>query len=397
MADKTMLKVQTFGDFTLRLGSEVVMSATSRKNKVVYLLQYLLVHRDKDFSRDSLIKLLYGDDETKDPVNALKIIVHRLRKLLLSLGLPEFEYIIFEKGRYGWNNEIKCEVDIEVFDAAVKKTDEKTISEEDRLKLYLKIVDIYYGEFLPDLYAEDWVVPLSVHYQNLYHTTVHKVFDLLDKKGEYETMLGVSSRAAAIFPYDEEIQILKILSLHRKRLVKESIDAYNATVEMLLNEFGVNPSQELLEIYDEITKDISGVQDSILDIRNTISENDKSQGEGAYYSNFQSFESSYQLVVRNMERTGISAYLMLCTLDEKKDFDRLQTAIKEVLRKGDIFTRYSPNQYLILLMGIDYEKCEIVFKRIRKKFNLLCNKKCSGIYYSVASAVDTKWVEEKSG
>ncbi len=394
MSEKMPLKVQLFGDFALRWGSETLLSGYGRKNKAIYLLQYLLVYRGKSFSRDALIQLLYDNEETENPVNALKIIVHRLRKLLESLGLPEYEYILYQSGKYGWNSAVPCELDTELFHRAVKLAEKESLSWEERLRHYQRAINLYNGELLPGLCSEDWVSPLSLYYQNLYHSAVQKAFRLLEEKGDFENMLDVSSRAAALFPYDEEIQILKIHSLCKKKQLREALSTYNATVEMLFNEFGVSPSAELLGAYREITLELPEARHSITDIRSSMAE--KEQDKGAYYSNFQNFSDFYHLMVRNMERTGLSAYLMLCSLDDQSNYHRLQTAIKESLRKGDCFSRYSPSQYLILLTGINYENCEAVFRRIEDKFRRMCKGKCSAISYSVVSAVDTQWLDEKA-
>jgi len=365
----------------------------ARSNKVIYLLQYLLVHRQRSFSRDALIQLLYGREDTENPVNALKITVHRLRKLLSSSCLGDRDYILYENGRYGWNNAIHCEVDAELFENAVKKAERLEDSPEDQLKHYRKAISLYNGEFLPSLSTEDWVAPLSMYYQQQYHSGVQKAIRLLEMQGDMEGMLAIGRHAAALFPFDENMQIQKIYCLYKCKQIKEAIATYNATVDMLFNEYGVNPSQALVDMYNEISLGMPENRDSVGQIRDAIQEN--GDEKGAYYTNFQNFADSYHLMVRNLERTGLSAYLMLCTLEDQGDFDFLQTAIKDSLRKGDCFTRYSARQYLILLTGISYENCEIVFRRIRDRFNRSCRGKCYKLSYSVVSAVDTQWIDKK--
>lgn len=392
--DGRLLKIQMFNEFTLGFGEKVLLTAKARKNKPLYLLQYLIAHREKEFSRDSLIQLLYENEETDDPANAFKIIIHRLRKLLSKSGLKDQDYIIYEKGKYGWNEKIPCKIDTEVFETAINFAKEKKVSEDEKLELYLKAIDIYSGEFLSDLQTEDWAASLSLHYQNLYHFAVHSAYQMLEENEDYKRMMNVADRAALLFPYDEGVQILKINSLYKNNHIKQALSAYEATVEMLFNEFGVSPSVELLRTYSEITK--GNIEDSktIVDIRDSIIERD--DDDGAYYSNFQNFADIYHLVVRNVERTGLSAYLMLCTLDNKEDFGHLRKSIKESLRKGDSFSRYSKDQYMILLLGISYEMCEAVFKRIEDRFRKLCGGRCSNLKHTVISAVDPQWINEKT-
>ena len=72
---------------------------------------------------------------------------------------------------------------------------------------------------------------------------------------------------------------------------------------------------------------------------------------------------------RVIERSGQSAYLLLCTMTDGKGVplekgerlgkvaEELEQAIRNSLRRGDMFTRYSDNQFLMLLLGIRQEDC----------------------------------------
>ena len=97
---------------------------------------------------------------------------------------------------------------------------------------------------------------------------------------------------------------------------------------------------------------------------------------GAYYCSYPSFIDMYHVLERNMERTGYSVFLLLCTLvdyagkpianREKLDLrsETLKECIGSSLRRGDIYTRYSTSQYLVLLVGSSREGCDVVSHRI---------------------------------
>jgi len=71
---------------------------------------------------------------------------------------------------------------------------------------------------------------------------------------------------------------------------------------------------------------------------------------------------------------------MLCTVTDGKGHpmenkeklaamtDELYDAIKHCLRRGDSFTKYSPTQFLILLVGTNQENCSMIFDRISRYF-----------------------------
>ena len=80
-----------------------------------------------------------------------------------------------------------------------------------------------------------------------------------------------------------------------------------------------------------------------------------------------------------MERQGRSVFLVMCTLadykgrimhNKKKRMERsciLEQVINRCLRESDAFTKYNSSQYLILLVGISQENCELVYRRIRNR------------------------------
>ena len=49
--------------------------------------------------------------------------------------------------------------------------------------------------------------------------------------------------------------------------------------------------------------------------------------------------------------------------------EELFDSIKHSLRRGDSFTRFSPSQFLILLVGTNKEDCDIIFERIENYFS----------------------------
>lgn len=144
------------------------------------------------------------------------------------------------------------------------------------------------------------------------------------------------------------------------------------------------------ERYEELHQAAGAIED----IKYRLKE--KEAEPGAYYCAFPSFVDIYHVFSRLMERTGISVFIMLCTLDfggrevteeeEKNMSEFLRQSIQHSARKGDFYTRYNRCQYLVMLTGISQENCSIVSNRIDKDFqNRTGNKKNVQIDYYVAS------------
>ena len=143
---------------------------------------------------------------------------------------------------------------------------------------------------------------------------------------------------------------------------------------------------------------------TLTDIKDSLKE--KEFIPGAYYCSYPSFIDSYRIIVRMIERSGQSVFLMLCTLTDSKGnplekeellaehASDLSQAICKSLRRGDLYTRYSPNQFLVLLMGIKQEDCELTFRRINAKFREMCPSQRIQLRYYVSSIAEIR--KEKS-
>lgn len=162
----------------------------------------------------------------------------------------------------------------------------------------------------------------------------------------------------------------------------------------MFEELGLSPSGGMLERFKLMGERTSQAAGAIEDIRYRLRE--KESIEGAYYCTYPSFVDIYHVFSRMMERTGISVFLMLCTLDfanidaddenQKYYSNVLHESIQNAVRKGDFYTRYNIRQYLVMLIGISQENCTIVSKRINKEFNKrLTRRKNAAIDYYVAS------------
>lgn len=238
---------------------------------------------------------------------------------------------------------------------------------------------MYRGEFLPEISGDEWVLLESVQYKKLYSNALKELCDGLIEKCDYEEALLFCEPACRLYPFDEW-QSIKIECFLGMKRYKEAMKEYDDTAKLFFEELGISPSERLMEQFDQMSSQLKHVKPKeIQDIKQRLKE-EKGQG-GAYYCSLPSFRDSYRLVTRMLERSGQSAYLMLCSLTDGKGHplekpeklellsEELQNTIQHCLRKGDSFTKYSPSQYLVLLIGTNKENCGLIFDRIRKYFS----------------------------
>ena len=210
--------------------------------------------------------------------------------------------------------------------------------EADVISFYRAAFDEYKAEVLPELATQEWLIIKSVQYQKMYAEAV--------------VALGASN--------------------------------------------------DLLECYDKMSRQITNTPGKILQIRDGILEHRGAVAgveDGAYDCSFPSFIDAYHILSRNMERSGQSVYMMLLNIVDYEgkritNVSKLETrakllqeAITLTLRQGDTFCKYSASQFLLLLVGTNKESCKTVYRRLLNKFKLLAGPRTE-LEYSVVSLAD---------
>ncbi len=372
------IQISMLGGFSLtdNDGKEIDYQ-NNRSHKLWMLLAYLLTYRDKQITQDELIEVLWGDEEVDNPANTLKTMRHRVCSMLDGLGgISGKEMFHYTHGIYTWNEELDCVVDTDQFIAYCALGD-KEEDPEQRIAYYLNAIEYYGGDFLPKFSSEMWVMSAHAYYHAEYLRVVKKCLALLKTAGRSYEIITVCQRAVAIEPYDEELHRELILALVSTGAKQSALNHYEKVKDMFYHEFGINLSEDLVELYKQI---ISESHEYEVDLSVITGQLEEDARPGACYCEYALFKEIYRLIVRMLERNGQSVYLCLISVTDKdgkriantkkqsEAVGKLRTAIQFSLRRGDVFTRYSVSQYLVLLPSINYENTEMVLNRIRVNF-----------------------------
>ena len=374
--NETVLQVQMLGVFSIKFGNQPISLGRNTATKAVKLLQILLYYLEKGISREALLECLYGREDLTDSANNLRVTVHRLKKLLLDAGLPEYDYITVKKGVYHWDSPMPVSVDALEFKKLVETAEEEN-DEEKKYDMLEQACLMYTGEFLPTMSGEDWVVVEALQYKKLYADALQQLCEWKLDQGEYEQVLNLCEPACEMYPFDEwqTVKIDCYIGLHR---YKDALKEYEETAKMLVEELGISPTPKMMEQFKVMSKRISNRPQEINEIQGQLQED--TWERGAFFCTVPGFRDAYRVIRRCMERNGQSVFLLVCTLVDTKgrpmeQSDKLEKmseelflSIKNSLRRCDSFTKYNTAQYLVMLMGTNEENCQIVIDRITKKF-----------------------------
>ncbi len=394
MAEKTkVLKVNMLGGFTMTYGDEEVVLGRNTTAKFVQLLQLIWLRGEKGISKAHIVRALYDTEDLSNPNNSFNNLIFQMRKQTVAAGLPKKDYVVKE------GKVFVPDPDVPVFVDALEfyKFCEKAEAEKDPAKkyeLYGHAFDLYRGELLPESQTKPWVITESVKLHQLFDEATDYMGRFAKEQKDYDTMYAIYEKAAKIYP-DNDWQAYQIDALICKEEYKEAYQLYDKTVHQYSDEMGLPPSEKMLENYSKMSSKITSPTSRLDEIQSSLQEDPVS---GAYYCAYPSFIDCYHVLDRNMERTGYSVFLLLCTLVDYEGkpisnknklelrSDALRGCISASLRRGDIFTKYSSSQYLVLLVGSSREGCDVVSRRISKRLKAAEGTRAEVKYNTVSLA-----------
>jgi len=377
MTDNT-IHVKMLGTFSIECAGGAVDDNSNRMRKIWLLLAYMIYNRDTHIPQESYLSLVSKKgEEQADPLGSLKALFYRARTLLDSAHKTLGRDVIVRKnGSYAWNTDIPLKLDVDDFESLCRKC---AMDEDKSLQLEsgLMALDIYEGDFLSKLSSEPWVMPIAEYYHRLYVNTVVTTLSLLEESGNVDKMVEVSEKALSIEPY-EEVLYRYLMRAHLAMGNRDkALTVYEDMSELLFSTFGVMPSDESRSLYREASRSAPGVSVSAGELRESLKE--EKEISGALYCEYDFFRVLYQAQARALERSGDVIHIALLSIHQKgskevsrRSIDIAMDNLKEIvlsnLRQGDIVTKCSATQLIVMLPQANYENSCMVCDRLVKAF-----------------------------
>lgn len=349
-----------------------------RSGMLTKLLSYMLVKRKEEVSVTELIDVLWQDDTSDNPAGALKNLMYRLRTLLKK-EWPNANFIITGRGSYHWNPAITVDLDTEDFEELAKRARAETDLQK-KVNLYDQAVLLRSGPLLQKYSSEYWVTTINTYYQALYSGLVREYAALLEETGYFERMTQMLQRALQEDPLDEELHYLFIRSLIYQNKNDLALEHYKQTKELLYANLGTRPGEQLELVYQELLKKTNDMAEDVASVKAEMQE---SKIDGAFICEYGVFLKLYNLERRRSARLGCSVFMALITVEPLiskrlgidayrktvvNAMDHLETVLTDSLRSGDVITKYSASQFIIMLPTCQYETAKMVMKRVEDTF-----------------------------
>ena len=380
------MRVELLGGFAIIYNGEYITEQARKSSKVWRLLQYLVTNRHRSVSQEELLEVFCDEEMQVNPGSVLRTMVYRARGALEKSGLDFADNLILAKsGGYSWNNSIPCTTDIEEFEDLIKKAHLEDNDNQKKLELLLKAADLYKGDFLPTSSGELWVIPLVRYYRTLYLGCIHDALDIMDAMEHSAQAEELCTKALCIDPFDEQLIEHHLNALLSQDKIDEAHSVYKKMETLFFDVLGVDFSDKLRSIYTKIQYPEFHKQMTLDEVVEDWL--DDADYPGAYYCDAGIFKTLFQIEARSMLRSGRMAFIVrFDTKHESKTksggiMKQLGIAIPNCLRMGDIYTRSSPSQYMILLYSLTYEDCKMLIDRILRSIDSRNLRNLVGTHY----------------
>lgn len=373
--EKQKIMVRMLGTLEVEYNGKIISEEDNRSQKLWMLLAYVIYFRRRSVSQKEVLDELWqnGNEET----NVLKTTLHRLRNMLSEKLGEEVgrTLLVCRNKNYFVGEEYEISCDFELFEEGIKKAKEQK-NEQERLKLYRNMVELYRDDFLNGFSEEAWVMPIAMYYRSLYLELIQSVLVICENQKLYKEAIEFLGKAGEVMKYEEVVYVPLIRILIRMENYEDAVQVYERLNDMLTVTYGVKPSDEAKKLYHEAVQALNTKQLRIEELPALM---EQESDAGALYCEFELFKTVYQAYVRGAERRETDMGLVLIDITDlqdnllsKRSLNTCVVNLKELLcanlRSGDIVSMCTPTQFVLLLQNVSEDNAKMVLERIKKVF-----------------------------
>src|SRR3954453_5267945 len=224
-----------------------------RGEKPKGLLALLGLRAGEVVTSGRIVEELWKEQDVRDPVNAMQVVVSKLRKSLASLPGPDGRSLIATSGA-GY----RLDVDRDVVDAM---RFERLLGEGRRLLndgafksasvTLRQALDLWRGAALED-FDEEFARGDRARLEELRAAALELRIDADLELGRHEQVAAELASVTVQYPLRERLRGQQMLALYRSGRQADALCAYQATRTVLGDELGLEPSPELQRLESAI-------------------------------------------------------------------------------------------------------------------------------------------------
>lgn len=385
-----MVKIYTLGYFDINIGEESVLNRKGNPYQLIKLLKYFITYNGRTLLPENIIEDLWPDNEFQNPRNVLRTHISRLRKMIKSWEdfHKEFYEIEYVNGYYKFETKDNVEIDFEIFTGLIEEGNFLKDANPDKALDILKEGLAYYkAEYLSEVEYEDWIIPIRNRYHRMYLKGMMNYLEILKSKDMNNEIVKICEEAIIHEPHDEMLHIYFIEALLEIGQKRYALSHYEYFTSKVYSQFRTSPSDKMKALYKKIQSYDDNTKDNIewividKELMEDLDENGALICDPFYFKFLYNLErrkrpdDSKRNVFLGLLSIENSELKPLPESDKKEALNTLVSIVYKNLRKGDILSKISDSQLVLLLYSVESDSLETIIKRLRIKFQEKCKMK----------------------
>jgi DNA-binding SARP family transcriptional activator len=252
------LEICMLGKPTITLNNKPILGSIS--NKAVALLCYLVLNKDKTYSRDKLASIFWDSANIDTIRYNLRYTLWSLRKIL-DADKKQIPFIVTYKDCCRINQDASICTDI--FEMEKLLEESIGLKGSEYIESLNKIKDIYKGEFLEGFYINkcpefnDWVFFERERLQRIYFEVLHRLTKLYKSSGNYFKSIEILNEMLKINPLQEELYEELIKNYLELGDRGSALKQFKRCSNILRDELNISPNESIRKLhYDIINSNI---------------------------------------------------------------------------------------------------------------------------------------------
>ena len=232
---------------------------------------------------------------------------------------------------------------------------------------------MYRGCFLEGITGHHLIITTRVYYENLYFDVLDKLCKIYDDHGDYQNIEHIAKQGIYVNAMEEISYYWFVYACMREKLLSQASTTYQEAIQRIYKDDETNASDAFRYLGIQLKSGNALLPSDMSKVKRIL--NKEASYHGMMYS-LAAFVKIYKLVREQMLRTHKKATLLLATIHVSNQLhsnpqQQLSFIMKQIEKKillttrsSDAITRYSENQYLILLVSCKREDASIYKDRL---------------------------------
>ena len=247
------LRIKTLGDFQVSRGRQGIIIRDWRRKKAREMFQLFVTYRESPLPRDQIFEYLWPEMTPDAAARNFKVALNALMNALepdRAAGADSV-FIVRDGILYGLRADADIWIDAQAFSAHARAAE--NAKGEATLVLLERAVNLYQGEYLPEVRYETWAATKREHLSVKFLQTADKLCEVYLEQNNPQAVVALCQR---ILNFDDCWErAYRHLMLAHDRLGDRGQIArtYQRCVENLRQELDVEPTSQTVDLYNQLT------------------------------------------------------------------------------------------------------------------------------------------------